>query len=81
MVKEIQERINQVEEQGRKWGFQSSMEKTKIMFFTKKKTGANVQLTLYGNNLEKVKCFRFLGVYIDSRLTWRENIKKISEKM
>ncbi len=30
---------------------------------------------MYGTTLEKVQCFRFLGVYFDIKLTWREHIK------
>ncbi len=39
-----------------------------------------MNLKLYGNNLERVECFSFLGVHFDSRLTWREHIRSIAKK-
>ena len=50
-----------MERWGTDWGFRFSVEKTKIMFFTKKKVNEVVSLNLYGSRLERVKCFRFWG--------------------
>jgi len=50
------------------------------MFFTRLRTRGNYQLKLYGNNLEMVETFRFLGVHFDSRLTWKNHIKNVSDK-
>uniref|UniRef100_A0A8C9Z6A4 Reverse transcriptase n=1 Tax=Sander lucioperca TaxID=283035 RepID=A0A8C9Z6A4_SANLU len=70
--------VTLVEEWGTQWGFKFSVEKTKTMFFTKKKLhGFN--LTLYGNNLERVDNF-FLGVYFDTRLTWKEHVRHVVSK-
>lgn len=35
---------------------------------------------LYGNYLERVECFHFLGVHFDPGLTWREHIRSIVKK-
>ena len=44
IVKKLQEGIKQVERWGTDWGFTFSVEKTKIMFFTKKKVNEEVCL-------------------------------------
>lgn len=79
VVKKMQDGINQVEKWGTKWGFKFSVEKTKVMFFTRKKV-KEWYLKLYGNKLERVESFRFLGVYFDVRLTWREHIRYVVDK-
>ena len=35
---------------------------------------------MYGESLERVSEFRFLGVIFDSRMTWAEHIKKVTDK-
>ncbi len=41
------------------------MEKTKVMIFTNKRKAEECKVEMYGTTLEKVECFRFLGVYFD----------------
>lgn len=53
-----------MEDWGKKWG---STGKTKVMFFTQKKTDESIKLELYGRNLERVKSFKFLGVIFDTK--------------
>lgn len=79
VVKKIQEGIHQVEMWGMEWGFKFSAEKSKVMLFSGKKN-KDVKLKLYRNNLERVESFRFLGVWFDSRLTWRSHIKQVEDK-
>lgn len=50
------------------------------MFFTKRKIGEGKQLFLYGEGLERVESFHFLGVVFDRRLTWKNDIKQIVER-
>lgn len=45
------------------------------MIFTNKRKAKECKVEMYGTTLEKVECFRFLGVYFDTKLTWREHIK------
>lgn len=35
---------------------------------------------MYGQAIEQVKEFRFLGVWFDAKLTWNEHIKKVHAK-
>lgn len=80
-LKKVQEALTLVEDWGRKWGFRFSIEKTKVMFFTRKKIDESIKLELYGRNLERVKSFTFLGVFFDTRLTWRDHVSKVVDKV
>lgn len=80
IVKKLQQAIDKVEAWSLKWGFRFSENKTKFMFFTKKKVGNDINLTLYGRNLERVNEFKYLGLLFDSRLTWKSHINKVVEK-
>ena len=70
-----------MEKWGEEWGFKCSVEKSKVMFFSKKKISENKKLNLYRKNLERVNSFRFLGMIMDCRLTWREHVKGIVGKV
>ncbi len=70
IVKKLQEAIAIVEEWSYKWGFKFSVDKTKTMFFTRKKIGSEVKIKLYNQELERVKHFKFLGIWFDERVTW-----------
>ncbi len=35
---------------------------------------------MYGQTIEQVKVFKFLGVWFDAKLTWNEHIEKIDTK-
>ena len=76
IVKKLQESITQVEEWGKKWGLRFSMEKTKTMFFTRKKIDEEIKVRLYDKNVERVKSFKYLWVFFDERITWRVHIIK-----
>lgn len=49
------------------------------MVFSGKKN-KDIKMKLYRNNLERVESFRFLGVWFDSRLTWRSHVKQVEDK-
>jgi len=40
------------------------------MFFTRRLIGSDVKLKLYHHELERVKHFKFLGLWFDERVTW-----------
>ena len=39
----------------------------------------SIKLKLYCRNLERVKSFTFLGVFFDTRLTWRDHVSNVVE--
>uniref|UniRef100_A0A3Q2ZQ74 Reverse transcriptase domain-containing protein n=1 Tax=Kryptolebias marmoratus TaxID=37003 RepID=A0A3Q2ZQ74_KRYMA len=79
-VKKLQEEIYKIEKWAFQWGFKFSVEKSKVMLFTQKKTNKEIKLTLYNQELEQVKCIKFLGVWFDEKLIWKEHIQKIVDK-
>lgn len=76
VVKKIQEAIGKVEEWSLKWGFRFSVSKTKAMLFTRKRIN-DIQLRMYSQDIERVKHFKFLGLWFDERLTWSTHIQRI----
>lgn len=68
LYKKLQEGINQIEMWGTDWGFNFSVEKTKGMFFTRKKIREGMTIKLNGNKLENVRSVCVLGVHLDPRL-------------
>ena len=65
IVQRLQRAITRVEEWSYKWGFKSSVEKTKIMFFTRKKIGSEVNLKIYNQELGRLKQYNFFGLWFD----------------
>ena len=56
----------QVERWGLRWSFRFSVEKSKVLFFGRKKVSEDREIEMYGRRLERVSSFRFLGVIFDS---------------
>ena len=80
IMKKLQNVQEKVEQLSLKWGFRFSVEKTNIIFFSRRKIVEEYKLKLYGRVLERVNVFRFLGVCFDSRLTWKTHIENIISK-
>ena len=66
-----------VEEWGNTWGFKISASKSKYMVFGFKRKLPSIGLYMYGSPLEKVKAFKFLGVWFEERMTWSVHVSKI----
>ena len=59
-----------------------NVKKTHYMIFTTKKTECDrITIRIDGNNIEQVTNTKFLGVYIDNRLSWKKHIDYISGKI
>ena len=80
VIGKLQGAINQVTEWGYDWGCKFSTEKTQTVFFTRKRTREDVRLKMYGEELERVPQFKFLGVVFDERLTWSGYVTRMEEK-
>uniref|UniRef100_A0A3Q3BE46 Reverse transcriptase domain-containing protein n=1 Tax=Kryptolebias marmoratus TaxID=37003 RepID=A0A3Q3BE46_KRYMA len=80
IVRKIQEVIIEIENWALQWGFRFSVDKTKVMIFTQKKINKEIKLKLYKQELEQVKCVKFLGLWFDEKLKWHIHIKKIVDK-
>ena len=77
---QIQEAVDRVEMWANKWGFRISTAKSNFMVFGYKRKIPDLTVSMYGRPLERVKEFKFLGLWLDERLTWNHHIGKISVK-
>ncbi|XP_039473360.1 uncharacterized protein LOC120441907 [Oreochromis aureus] len=50
------------------------------MFFTRKRVNEEIKLKLYGIGLERVRKFKFLGLWFDERLTWGAHVQELVDK-
>lgn len=80
ITKAIQKDIQVLEQWGIDWGFKFSIPKTKVMFFTRKKIPENDKVLLYNQSIEREKKFKYLGMWLDERLTWRHHIEHVETK-
>ena len=77
---QVQKALQAVEEWGNTWGFRISAPKSKYVIFGFKRKLPGIGLNLYGSPLEKVKVFKFLGVWFEERMTWAVHISKTIER-
>lgn len=76
----IRKAIREVEMWSYKWGFKMSTRKSCYMMFTKKRKCLGERLTLYEQPMVKVNEFKNLGLWLDSRCTWKTHIKHLETK-
>ncbi|KAL4000886.1 tudor domain-containing protein 1/4/6/7 [Sarotherodon galilaeus] len=50
------------------------------MFFTRKGVNEEIKLKLYSIGLERVRKFKFLGLWFDERLTWGVHVQELVDK-
>ncbi len=79
IVMNIQKEIQTLEQWGIDWGFKFSVQKSNVMFFTKRKIDENYKLCLYSQSLERVKKFKYLGVWFDEKHTWKYHINHVEK--
>ncbi len=80
LEKKMQKAIDIVESWTNQWGFRLSVAKTQVICFSKKKKTPEVKLKLYEQILEQVSIIRYLGVWMDSKLTFGIHIQKVINK-
>ena len=51
--------------------------KTQWLIFEKKESSMNFQLSFCDNHIEKVKIFKYLGIFFDHKLTFADHVKFI----
>ena len=57
------------------------MSKTHLMVFTNKKRPQNISLNVKGTIIKETTETKFLGIYLDNKLSWNSHIKHISSKI
>ena len=59
-----------------------NIKKTKFMIFTPRKNKElDLDILINGNIIERVNCFKFLGVVIDCHLNWKDHVHHIKKKI
>ncbi len=77
MTNSIQSETLKVERWSYDWGFKMSVEKSCYMLFTRKRRLDNVQLKLYGQSMERVTEFRYLGLWFVEKCIRRNHVKQV----
>lgn len=74
----MQEAINSVEDWSLTWGFKTSVAKSCFMIYSRRIK--DVKLQIYGQYVARVAEFKYIGMWLDERLTWKKNMEHIYEK-
>lgn len=61
-------------------GLNVNPDKTNYMIFSKSKIENQNAIKLYGKAVERTETFKYLGVHLDSKLSWAHHIEKAVEK-
>ena len=73
-------KFHNIEKWAFEWGFMFSVDKSKTMFFERKKICPELKLSMYGKELKRVDCFKYLGLWFDKMLTWASHVQKVVDK-
>ena len=71
--------LKHIEDWSNKWGLAFSPNKTKAIFFTKKRI-PDIPLTLNNVKIDLVQNHKFLGLVFDRNLTWKPHIQELRRK-
>ena len=82
LYSQAQETLNEVEAWAEDRGLKFSHTKTEIVIFSNKRRLATdqYQLTFYGNPMDIGKSVKYLGIIIDTKLSWKNHINMIWKK-
>lgn len=80
IIGSIQRDTHILEQWGLVWGFKFSVLKSQVTHFTRKKVPENQEIMLYNHTIEKSNAFKYLGVWLDSKLTWKLHIEHVETK-
>lgn len=80
VLKCIQKAVTDVARWSYDRGFKISVSKSCYMLVTKKKIDNKQVLTLYSKPMERVRVFKYLGLWIDDKYTWKNHIEKVETK-
>ena len=58
-----------------------NLEKTQCMLFENSKSFRNITITINNVSIKQIHSSRFLGVYIDDKMTWKDHISYICNKL
>ena len=76
----IQKDIRTMEGWAKDHGLKFNAKKTKVMLFTRKNVKRRPKLYINGEEIEYVNEYKYLGVTIDSKLSWNKHIQNIANR-
>ena len=80
IIRSLQHHINELETWLDRWRIKINVSKSAAVMFTRKLRDLPAKLKMYGTELDWLKTTRYLGVILDSRLTWKPHLQYISDK-
>ena len=75
----IQKAIDEIQIWADKWGFKFFPVKTVAVLFSKGRK-EDIQLKMYGQSIKVSEKVKYLGMYFDSKLSWRPHIQYLIDK-
>ena len=76
----LQRDLNILARRAEGWKMSFNLQKCEFLRITHKKNPIVVQYTLHDNAVHKVTHAKYLGVVIDSKLSWSEHIKQVTNR-
>lgn len=76
----LQEDLRVIEIWCNKWGFQINVEKTNAIMITNKVSPPSCHLTINNKSIGFTKTVKFLGIWFDNKLSWKQHIQHLCEK-
>lgn len=81
----LQEKINETSRQLEQWlasnRLKLNVSKTVCMYFSQKQLHDSIEILLNNTGIKDVDCTKFLGIWIDSNLTWESHIQFLTDKL
>ncbi|KAG1671931.1 Atrial natriuretic peptide receptor 1 [Nymphon striatum] len=73
----LEQMLNEVVKEGRKWSIEINKDKTKVMMVTnnKQQEQEDINIKLDGVSIQQVDKFQYLGVFIDNKLDHKIDVK------
>ena len=80
IIENLQNDVKIMENWAKDHGLSFSANKTKAMMITKKRKPVMKNIYINGEPIEWVKTFKYLGVTLDDKLSWKQHIENITKK-
>ena len=74
ITQNIQAHLNEIQKWGEKWKIKLNPQKSTAVLFTNRRPKTPGNLKLYGNSIPWSPNIKYLGVILDSKLTWNPHI-------
>ena len=76
----LQRDLNKLEKWEKEWQMKFNVDKCHHLIVSTKKKTHQSQYTLHGQKLEKVTNAKYLGVELNSKLTWKEHVQTVAKR-